>query len=211
MPPDSTPPPPGAPQPLDLAALMSEHRHRLLSMVRFRMDQRLAKRLSPEDVLQEAWIAAQKRIQHYDPAAWSSPFLWLRTVVQQTLIDLHRHHLGAAKRDAGMERGILSLAPAGATSLSIAFRIVGQADSPSGEVMRDDLMGRVQQAVAEMDPLDQEILALRHFEELTNQEAAQSLGIAEKAASMRYVRALKRLKELLETFSGFTDRERGRG
>ena len=204
----NTPRPPSAPplktaEPISLEALFTEHRRRLLAMIRFRLDHRLAKRFAPEDVLQESYLAAAKRLKHYDPEAWSSPFLWLRAVVNQTVIDLHRRHLGAQKRDAARETGILSLAPAGATSLSVAFRLLGGAPSPSAEVIRDDLLLRVQQAVAEMDDLDREVLALRHFEELTNKEAAEALGIGEKAASMRYVRALKRLKELLRRFSGF--------
>jgi RNA polymerase sigma-70 factor (ECF subfamily) len=118
-------------------------------------------------------------------------------IVNQTLIDLHRHHLGAQRRDAACEVS-LDGAPYGqATSASVAIQLIGQFTSPSGVAARADLLGLVQTAIEQMDPIDREVLALRHFEELTNSEVAEALGIEQKAASIRYIRALRRLKDVL--------------
>jgi len=79
----------------------------------------------------------------------------------------------------------------------VAIQLVGQFTSPSGAAARADMLTLVQTAIEQMDPIDREVLALRHFEELTNSEVAEALGIEQKAASIRYVRALRRLKEIL--------------
>ena len=84
-----------------------------------------------------------------------------------------------------------------ATSASVAIQLVGAFTSPSGAAARADVFGLVKNAIEQMDALDREVLALRHFEELTNSEVAETLGIEQKAASIRYIRALRRLKEIL--------------
>ena len=184
-----------------MAELFARHRPRLWRMVHFRLSRQLHGRVDADDVLQEAYLAAARRIEHYAKGGFTSAFLWLRVVVQQTLVDVHRRHLGAAKRDAGREVALYGHYPQ-ATSASLAIQLVGDWTSPSQAAARGELLDRVQAAIASMNPLDQEILALRHFEELTNAEAAQSLGIEPKAASIRYVRALQRLKDVLAAFPG---------
>ena len=176
-----------------LDQLFSLHRERLKKIVIFRLGHQLHGRLDPEDVIQEAYMAALKRIDHFGKDFSGSGFVWLRLIAQQTLIDLQRFHLGAKKRDAGKE--IIFHRPS--TSKTMTLHLFGQVSSPSRAVMQIDMMDRVEQAIAEMDHTDQEILAMRHFEELTNKETAESLGIAQKAASIRYFRALKRLKDIL--------------
>jgi RNA polymerase sigma-70 factor (ECF subfamily) len=187
-----------------LGALFDLHRQRLWRMVNFRLDDRLAGRVDVDDVLQEAYLAAAQRIAHYAEDGFKSPFLWLRIVVQQTLIDVHRRHLGAAMRDAGRELSIFGRYPQ-ATSASLAIHLVGDWTSPSQAAVRGELLDQVQTAIASMSEMDQEILALRHFEELTNSEVADALGIEPKTASVRYFRALKRLREVLSAFPGFLD------
>lgn len=189
--------------PQALAELFQEHRPRLERMARFRMDQRLQTRVGVDDLLQDAWLEANKRIHRFASDGFDSSFVWLRMILQQTLADAHRKHLGAQQRDLRKER---SLVPPGAdTSASLALHLLGLASSPSVAVQREEMMDLLQQAIAGMDPVDQEILALRHFEELTNSECAAVLGLQQKAASIRYVRALKRLREIVEnlSFSGF--------
>ena len=181
-----------------LGQLFSLHRERLLKIVLFRLDLQLRGRLEPEDVLQEAYMAARKRINSFADFSGSA-FVWLRLLVQQTLVDLQRFHLGAGKRDAGKE--LVRFSPS--TSRTMTLHLFGQATSPSRAVMQRDMVARVEEAIAAMDDTDREILAMRHFEELTNKEAAETLGITEKAASIRYFRALKRLKEILGQYSVF--------
>jgi len=187
-----------------LADAFAQHRQRLWRIVNFRMDRRMSGRVDPDDVLQEAYLAAAKRLDHYGSDGFSSPFLWLRLIVQQTLIDVHRRHLSTQARDAGRESPIFGRHPQ-ATSASLAICLVGGWTSPSQAAVRVELIDQVQAAIGTMSSTDQEILALRHFEELTNSEAAEALEIEPKAASIRYVRAILRLKEVLSGFSGFLE------
>lgn len=180
-----------------LAELFSCERERLWRVIHFRMAEPLRGRLSPEDVLQEAFLAASQRLKHYAESPASSPFIWLRMIVNQTLIDLHRQHLGAQQRDAAREVRLDAGPYSQATSASVAIQLVGTFTSPSGAAARADVFSLVQSAIEQMDITDREVLALRHFEELSNSEVAETLGIEQKAASIRYVRALRRLKEIL--------------
>ena len=189
-----------------LAELFAMHQKRLCRMVHFRMDPRLHGRVDPEDVVQEGYLAAVQRIDHYRQQPAMSPFVWLRLIVDQTLIDVHRHHLGAQLRDAGREVSI-DARRAQATSAMLTFQLVGPGTSPSKMVVRAETFDQVEKAIAQMDPIDQEVLALRHFEELSNSEVAEVLGIEQKAASIRYVRALRRLKTILSLVAGFFEEE----
>ncbi len=180
-----------------LAELFSCERERLWRIIHFRLAEPIRGRVEPEDVLQEAYLAASQRLSHYAESPAISPFIWLRMIVNQVLIDLHREHLGAHKRDAARELSLNGVPFAEATSASVAIQLIGGFTSPSGAAARADVLGLVQSAIEQMDPIDREVLALRHFEELTNSEVAEALGIEQKAASIRYIRALRRLKEML--------------
>ena len=187
-----------------LAEAFAQHRQRLWRIVNFRLNRRMAGRIDPDDVLQEAYLATAGRIKHYGTGEFTSPFLWLRLMVQQTLMDVHRRHMASQRRDAGREVPIVGQYPQ-ATSASLAIHLLGDWTSPSQAAVRGELLDQVQAAIATMDSMDQEILALRHFEELTNTEVAETLGIEIKAASMRYIRALQRLKEVLAAFPGIME------
>jgi RNA polymerase sigma-70 factor (ECF subfamily) len=180
------------------------HRSRLWKMVSFRLDSRLAGRVDPDDVLQEAWLAAAQRVEHFLQHETLSMFVWLRLIVGQTIVDLHRQHLGAQMRDACREISIHNAALARSTSNSIAANLAASVTSPSRAAMRTELAQQLEQALEGMDAIDREVLALRHFEELTNSEVAETLGIEQKAASIRYVRAIKRLGRILEQLPEFS-------
>jgi RNA polymerase sigma-70 factor (ECF subfamily) len=180
-----------------LGELFTLHRDRLGRSIRFRLDPRLHGRLDPEDVLQEAYLAAVQRAHHYLGNPTHSVFVWLRMIVNQTLTDLHRQHLAAQMRDATRE---VSLQPRNVqplNSASLVFQLVGSFTSPSQAAIRAELAKQLQQALEQMNQTDREVLALRHYEELTNNEVAEVLHIEPKAASIRYVRAIRRLKEIL--------------
>lgn len=182
---------------VDLEELLGRYRDRLRRMVKLRLDRRLQGRIDPSDVIQEAYLEASRRLDEYlrDP---SMPFfLWLRLVTGQKLALAHRQHLGVQARDAGREVSLHRGPLPEATSAALAARLVGQRTSPSQAAARAELRLRLQEALNGMPELDREMLALRHFEQLTNAEAARVLGLSPTAACNRYVRALERLKTVL--------------
>ncbi|MDA0660690.1 MAG: sigma-70 family RNA polymerase sigma factor [Planctomycetota bacterium] len=192
-----------------LGDLFALYRNRLWRIVHFRIDRRLSGRVDADDILQEAYLAAADRLSHYLQAPEKSFFIWLRLIVTQTMVDVHRRHLGAKMRDARRDLSINDRQPFPmATSTSLAAQLLGQVSSPSQIAMRDELAVQLEKAIHGMEPIDQEVLALRHYEELTNSEVAEVMGIQQKAASIRYVRALKRLKDILEQVPGMIQNER---
>jgi RNA polymerase sigma-70 factor (ECF subfamily) len=192
-----------------LAALFAHYRDRLRRMVRLRLDRRLQGRLDPSDVLQEAYLDLARRLPEYAQNPSMSLFLWLRFLTGQKLIDLHRQHLGAKMRDAGQEISLYRGALPAASSVSLAAQLLGRLTSASRAAIRAETQIRVQEALNAMDPMDREVLTLRHFEMLSNEETAQVLGISKSAASNRYIRALKRMKEILVLLPGFGHDSRG--
>jgi RNA polymerase sigma-70 factor (ECF subfamily) len=190
--------------PLALASLYSRHRDRLRRMVEFRLDARLRGRVSPSDVLQEAYIDALKRLPHYQADPDVPFYVWLRTVTIQRLIDVHRQHLVAGIRDASREVAPGRTEAVEASSEKMA-EFIGDLTSPSQAVQRVEIITQVRAALDRLDPIDREVLALRHFEELSNREVAALLGIQVAAASKRYVRAIERLREVLEQWPGFEE------
>lgn len=186
-----------------LADLFSFHRQRLWRMVHFRMDQRLAGRVDADDILQEAWIRAVDRINSFIVGASRSTFIWFRMIVTQTLVEVHRRHVGAQKRSAAREFSIHGGWSSDSTSLSLAHHLLGHLSSPSNAAIRAELSKQLDQALSTMSDIDREVLALRHFEELTNSETAQVLDMSEQAASARYVRALARLRHVIQAIPGF--------
>lgn len=178
-------------------ALLTRHEERLRRMVAFRMDQRLQGRIDPLDVVQEAYLEASEHRAEYLLRPTMPLLLWLRGIAGNKLRELHRHHLGTQMRDAGREVSLYRNAMPDATSAALAARLLGHATRPSEAAVRAETKTFLQVALNAMDPIDREVLALRHFEQLTPCETAAVLGINQKAAGMRYVRALKRLKDIL--------------
>ena len=186
-----------------LADLFNRYRDRLRRMVHLRLDRRLQGRIDASDVLQEAYLEFARRFPHYAMEGGMPFYLWLRQITGQKLIDLHRHHLGAKIRAAGQEVSLYRGALPQASSVSLAAQLLGRLTSASRAAIRAETQLRVQEALNSMDPIDREVLTLRHFEMLTNEETAQVLGIKKTAASNRYIRALKRLKDLLSGLTGW--------
>ncbi|HQX51526.1 MAG TPA: sigma-70 family RNA polymerase sigma factor [Planctomycetaceae bacterium] len=191
--------------PADLALageLFQKHWMRLEKMVRLRMDRRLRSRVDPSDVLQDTWLDCERRFAEYSANPAMPFFHWLRFLTAQRLVDLHRKHLGAAMRDAGQEVLLYAGALPTASSVSLAEQLIGRLTSASHVAYRAEIQIRIQEALNSMEAVDREILALRHFEMLTNEETAHTLGLRKNAASNRYIRALKRLRQILEQFPG---------
>ena len=194
--PDDTPGGPiGAIDTSRLDEWLAVHRERLRSMVAMRLDHRLIGRIDPSDVIQEAFLEAAQRYPEYCRNPNLSPYLWLRFLTMQRLLILHRRHTQSKNRDAAREVRIDDAPEISADGL--ARCLADSSTSPSGRAARADEVARLQQALGTLEPLDREILALRHFEQLTNREAAEVLGIRPGTASQRYFRAVERLREVL--------------
>jgi RNA polymerase sigma-70 factor (ECF subfamily) len=154
------------------------------------------------DVIQEGYLDAMRRLDEYvgDP---SVPFyIWLRFLVGQRVHEQHRRHLATPGRDVGREVSIYRGTMPGASTGALAARLLGKLTSPSGAAIRAERKIRLQEALNRMDPLDREILVLRHYEQMTNRDAALALGLDKSAASKRYTRALEQLKEILADVPG---------
>jgi RNA polymerase sigma-70 factor, ECF subfamily len=188
-----------------LAELFDTHRTRLKRMVTLRMDSRLQARVDASDVLQEAYLDLAQRLPEYAEQAKYPFFLWLRLITKRRLAQVHRKHLDAAMRNADLEVSLNRQTTGQASTFFLASQLIGQFTSPSQQVIRAEMQVKLQEVLNSMDPNDREILALRHFEELSNEETAQVLEISTSAASKRYVRALRRLKGALEKIPGFMD------
>jgi RNA polymerase sigma-70 factor (ECF subfamily) len=185
--------------------LLARHRERLRRMVALRLDQRLQGRIDASDVIQEACVDAFSRLPEYLQNPTMPFFLWLRFLTGQKLLELHRHHLGTHMRDAGREVSLYRGALPEASSAALAAQLLGRDTRPSQAAVRAEMKIRLQEALNSMEPLDREVLALRHFEHLNNAETAKVLDIQESAASKRYLRALQRLKEILAGMPGGLD------
>jgi RNA polymerase sigma-70 factor (ECF subfamily) len=182
--------------------LVTDHRPRLRRMIALRIDRRLQGRVDPSDVIQESLIDAARRLPEYAKNPSMPFFLWLRFLTGQRLMEQHRRHLGAQARDAGREISLYRGAFPETTTADLAAHFLGKLSSPSHVAIRIEQKIRLQEALNTLEPLDREILALRHFEQLSNGEAAEVLQLDKSAASKRYTRALVRLKAVLVAMPG---------
>ena len=150
------------------AELIERHRKRLRRMVQVRMDARLQGRLDPSDVLQDVYLEAHRRFPDFDPELMP-PFLWLRMITGQKLIDLHRHHFDVEKWSILRERPKQAAYPA-ASSKSLAAELIGNLSSVSRALIRAEMKDRIDKTLKKMSETDREVLSLRHFEQLSNAE-----------------------------------------
>lgn len=180
-----------------LEVIFKHHQERLQRMIHYRMDRRLQGRIDATDVLQDAFVEATQRYEQYCTSSTMPVFVWLRFLVSERLTTLHRHHLHVQARDANREVSLWNGPLPAASSAALAAQLVGNLTSPSNAAVRAERVLRLQEALNSMDPMDREVLSLRHFEQLSRQETAQVLDISESAAGKRYLRALQRLKRVV--------------
>ncbi len=182
--------------------LMEEHWARLRRMVALRMDPRLQGRIDPSDIVQESYIDAARRLPEYVKNPMMPFFVWLRWLVGQRLMEQHRRHLGAQTRDASRDVSMYHGNFPEASTADLAATLLGSLSSPSQSAIRMERAMKLQQALDSLEPIDREILVLRHFEQLSNGEVAEVLSLDKSAASKRYTRALLRLKDSLAAMPG---------
>lgn len=185
--------------------LFSRYHDRLRRMVRVRLNRRLQGRVDDADVLQEAYVEISRRFEEYlkDPAL--PFFLWVRHLTGLKLAEVHRRHLGTQLRDADREVSLHRGGIPEADSASLADHLVGNLTPPSQAAIKAERRARVQEALNSMDPVDREVLVMKHFEQLSTSEIAQVLGLSKAGAGSRYLRAIKRLRDLLRQIRGFSE------
>jgi RNA polymerase sigma-70 factor (ECF subfamily) len=177
--------------------LMERHRPRLRQMVSLRLDPRLAARVDPSDVVQEALASAYPRLDDYlrDPPLPFYP--WLRQFAWDCLLQLHRRHIAAHRRsvtrEAAWQPGLSS-----DSVLQLSQQLLSRGSSPSNHLIRQELLDRLQAAMAQLAPKDREILVMRNLEQMPAAEIAAVLGIKEGTVRVRHLRALERLRILLD-------------
>ncbi len=177
--------------------LLARHRDALRRVVALRLDPAIAGRIDASDIVQEALVEASRRLPQYmaDPAM---PFhLWLRQLAKDHLIDAHRKHRVAQKRSVDRERSLTDPIASDSSSIALLQQLAAEGLTPQAAAMRKEIQARFRGALDELKETDREVLLMRHFEQLTNQEVATALDLSEPAAAMRYMRAIRRLGELI--------------
>lgn len=178
--------------------LMDRHRNSLRQLVRMRLDHKIQKRIDVSDVVQDVLVEANRRLQRYlqEPAM---PFhLWLRQIAKDRIIDAHRRHRVSAKRSVDREQQMVAPRGYDQSSIQLASLLGDSRLTPAAAALQKEMARKVEQSISELDEKDCEIIVMRHYEHLSNQDIGQILGLTEPAASMRYLRAIRRLKVILQ-------------
>lgn len=186
-----------------LREILDGCRDRLKRMVRLRLSRRLSGRVDDSDVVQEAFIDIAKKLPDYAREPKLPLFLWLRHITGLKLVEVHRRHLGTQLRDADCEVSLHRGSLPEADSASLAAQLLGQLTTPSQAAIKAEMRLHVQEALNAMDPIDREVLALKHFEQLSTSEIGAVLGLSKAGAGSRYLRAIKRLRDVLSLIRGF--------
>jgi RNA polymerase sigma-70 factor (ECF subfamily) len=180
-----------------LPDLFGRYRSRLLRMIALRLDCRLMAKVDSEDILQEVFIEVGRRLPQYLSQPAVPIFVWLRQLTCQVLIDTHRRFLATRRRNVNQEVDLYWAELMDAGSASLVAQLADSLTTPSQCVVREEAVAEVRALLERLDPIDREVLFLRHLEELSNKEVAQVLGIDPFAASKRYLRALARLRSMM--------------
>lgn len=179
--------------------LMDRHRDAVRRMIQMRLDQAVARRVDASDVVQDVMLEASQRIDGYLQNPTMPFHLWLRQLAKDRIIDMHRRHRAARRRSVDREQNFSGLAGDEQSAADIAALLRDNELTPAAAALRRELQERFLAAIGQMEEGDREIIMMRHFEHLGNSEVAAALGLSPPAAGMRYLRAIRRLRELLGT------------
>jgi RNA polymerase sigma-70 factor (ECF subfamily) len=168
-------------------------------MIAMRLDQRLAQRVDVSDIIQDVLIEANRRLVEYVNSPTIPFHLWIRQIAKDRIIDAHRRHRMSAKRSIDREQGPIGFSSNEQSTIELANQFRDGGLTPAAAATQKELAQHMEMAIAQLKDGDREIILMRHYEQLNNQEIAQSLGLTEPAASMRYLRAIKRLREVIES------------
>lgn len=181
--------------------LLERHRDAIKRMIDRRMDRVVQRRVDASDIVQDVMIEANRRLGDY-LANPTMPFqIWLRHMARDRLIDAHRRHRVASTRSVDRE---VALPPAGpdASQADMLGQFADRELTPAAAATWRELERRFAAAVEQLEEADRQIVLLRHFEHLSTAEAAEALGLSKAAAGMRYLRAMRRLRILLDGADG---------
>ncbi len=179
--------------------LLDRHREAVRRMVQMRLDHAVARRVDASDVVQDVMLEASQRLTEYirNP---SMPFhLWLRQLAKDRMIDMHRRHRGAQRRSVDREQNMSSFNSDDQSAADLVSLLRDAELTPAASALRKEMEERFVLALDKLDESEREIVIMRHFEHLGNGEVAEALGLSAPAAGMRYLRAIRRLRELLGT------------
>ena len=177
--------------------LLAKHREAVRRMIDLRLDPAIVQRLDASDVVQEVLIEASRRLKDYLKAPAMPFHLWLRHIAKDHIIDAHRRHHQAQKRGVNREQPMHRPAWSDRSSLDLAGQLLDQDLTPPSAAIQEEMQRRLREAIAQLDDDDREVILMRHYEMLANQEVADALELTEAAASMRYLRAVRKLRDLL--------------
>jgi RNA polymerase sigma-70 factor (ECF subfamily) len=177
--------------------LLETHREPLRRMIGLRLDPALAGRVDASDIVQDVMLEVSQRLADYLRNPLMPFHLWMRHIARDHMIDAHRRHRQAQRRSLDREQPIVPAGLADQSSLELAGQFLDRELTPATAAVRHELQRRMEHAVAGLDEDDREIILMRHYEQLSNQEVATALGLSEAAASMRHLRAVRRLRAAL--------------
>lgn len=177
--------------------LLERHRDSVRRLVAMRLDQKVRRRVDVSDVVQEVLVEANRRLSDYLANPVLAFHLWIRQIAKDRIIDAHRRHRGSAKRSVDREQPLMAPAGMDRSTMELAAQLCDAELTPAAAATQRELAGRVEAAITQLGEQDSEIIVMRHYERLTNQEIASALGLSEPAASMRYLRAVRRLRDML--------------
>lgn len=178
--------------------LLEKHRNPVRRLVQMRLDRKVQRRVDVSDVVQEVMVEASKRLQKYLENPEMAFHLWLRQIAWDHIIDTYRRHRGSAKRNMDREQPMTAQAGPDRSTIELAVQLCDPGLTPAAAAAQREIARRVEAAIEQLGEQDREVIMMRHYEHFTNLEIAEALGLNPPAASMRYLRAVRRLRELLE-------------
>ena len=186
----------GNPQAVE--SLLDRHRDGLRRMIQLRLDQKIQRRVDVSDVVQEVLIEASRRLKDYLENPVMAFHLWVRQIAKDRIIDAHRRHRVSAKRSIDREQPLVVSGDNDHSTMELVGALCDPALTPAAAATQREIAKQVEAAIGLLPSIDQEILLMRHYEQLSNQDIAAALQLTEPAASMRYLRALRRLREIID-------------
>jgi len=178
--------------------LLDRHRDALRRLVQMRLDRKIRGRVDVSDVVQDVLVEASRRLTEYLKHPQLAFHLWLRHIAKDRIIDAHRRHRGSAKRSVDREQQLAIPTGMDRSTIELVAQIQDPEMTPAAQVVQREMVQVVEEALTSLNDQDAEIIVMRHYENLSNQEVADALKLTEPAASMRYLRAVRRLREVLD-------------